>query len=153
MTESSTRRAGGAWLLLCGALALHVVDEAATGFLSVYNPSAMAIRARAAWLPVPVFGFWEWLLGLTAAVMVLTGLSWFVFRGDRWIRALGCVLAIVMIANALGHTLGTIFGRTVEGVTFARPMPGFYSSPLLLAASVYLLYALRRVNVRAPRSS
>ena len=34
-----------AWILLCLALALHVFDEATTGFLGVYNPTVLAIRA------------------------------------------------------------------------------------------------------------
>jgi hypothetical protein len=49
-----------------------------------------------------------------------------------------------MILNALGHTLGTILGHTVPSVRFARPMPGFYSSPLLAAASLFLIWTLRK---------
>jgi hypothetical protein len=48
-----------------------------------------------------------------------------------------------MIANACGHTAGTIAGRGFFSVPIRRPMPGFYSSPLLLAASIYLLLRLR----------
>jgi len=62
---------GIAWVALCLAFALHIVDEASTGFLSVYNPTVLAMRERA-----------------------------------------------------------------------ARPMPGFYSSPGLLAASIYKLFRL-----------
>jgi hypothetical protein len=58
-------------------------------------------------------------------------------------RPIAYVFAILMLVNGLGHTLGTIFGRTVESVRFPRPMPGFYSSPFLLVASVYLLSQLR----------
>jgi hypothetical protein len=54
-----------------------------------------------------------------------------------------------MVFNAAGHTFGTVFGRTVETVRFARPMPGFYSSPFLLAAALYLLYWLRRSRASA----
>jgi hypothetical protein len=36
-----------------------------------------------------------------------------------------------------------VAGRTVASVQFSRPMPGFYSSPFLLAASVLLLVRLR----------
>jgi hypothetical protein len=49
-----------------------------------------------------------------------------------------------MVLNAVGHTLGTVFGRTIASVEFSRPMPGFYSSPFLLAASIYVLVQLRR---------
>jgi hypothetical protein len=52
--------------------------------------------------------------------------------------------ALLMVLNAVGHTLGTVFGRTIASVEFSRPMPGFYSSPFLLAASIYVLVQLRR---------
>lgn len=145
----SDRSFGRAWLLLCLALAAHVLDEALTGFLSVYNPTVLAIRSSVPWLPLPVFRFDVWLSGLILAVILLAGLSTFAFRGARWIRIAAYVFAIIMIVNAVGHTLGTIFGRTIAAsVHFERPMPGFYSSPLLLAASIYLLY-----QVRLPRST
>jgi hypothetical protein len=137
---------GIAWILLCLALAAHVTDEASTGFLEVYNPTVVALRARLGSWPMPTFEFREWLIGLIVAVLVLLVLSPFVFRGSGWIRPLFYFLAVVMFANGLAHTAGTIFGRTVSSVRFARPMPGFYSSPLLLAASVYALIQLRRTR-------
>lgn len=136
-------RVGRAWLALCFALGAHVTDEALTGFLAVYNPTAMALREKLPWLPLPVFHFETWLAGLILAVLVLLALSVFVSRGARWTRPAAYALAIMMTANALGHTAGTLFGRTVASVPFPRPMPGFYSSPLLLAASIWLLVQLR----------
>jgi hypothetical protein len=140
---SPHRSVGHAWLALCLALAVHVADEAANSFLAVYNPTAAAVRARAPWLPLPVFDFETWLAGLIVAIAALTALSPSVSRGARGTRPLAYVFAAVMAANALGHTAGTVLGRTVESVRFARPMPGFYSSPLLLAASVHLWLRLR----------
>ena len=137
---------GIAWVLLCLALAAHVTDEATTGFLAVYNPTVIALRARLGYWPMPTFEFRGWLTGLITAVLVLLALSPFVFRGSRWIRPLFYFFAILMIANGLGHTAATIFGRTVSSVRFPRPAPGFYSSPLLLAASVYALIQLRRTR-------
>jgi len=134
---------GRAWLLLCGALALHVFDEASTGFLQVYNPTVMAIRQQLPWLPLPVFRFDVWIVGLIVAIIALVLLSPLIFRGVGWTRVAGYVLAIFMMANAAGHTLGTMAGRTVSSVRFEGPMPGFYSSPVLLAASVYLLFRLQ----------
>jgi hypothetical protein len=49
-----------------------------------------------------------------------------------------------MFLNGMGHTLFSILGHTVPAVTFPRPAPGFYSSPLLFAASVWLMLRLRR---------
>lgn len=135
---------GRAWLVLCVALAAHVVDEAAHDFLGVYNPTAEVLRTRAPWLPVPVFPFEWWISGLVVAVVVLWSLSPFVFGGSRRMRPLAYALGIVMVFNAAGHAAGTLFGRTVDSVRFARPMPGFYSSPALMAASLYLLACLRR---------
>jgi len=40
---------GSAWFGLCVAFALHIVDEAGTGFLAVYNPTVTILHQR-----------WEW---------------------------------------------------------------------------------------------
>ena len=143
------RQVGQAWLWLCLALALHVADEALTGFLGVYNPTVIALRNRFPWFPMPVFSFGQWLGGLIIAVVGLSLLSVFAFKGSRWIRPLGYAFALLMLANAIGHTMGTLFGRTVESVQFARPMPGFYSSPFLFAAAIYLLIRLCSSAVRS----
>jgi hypothetical protein len=135
---------GWAWVLLCIAFVLHVTDETATHFLSVYNPTVMALRGQYGWFPMPTFGFYEWFIGLVVVNVVLLCLSPLVFRGVRWLRPVAYFLAIIMFLNAMGHTIGTIAGRTVASVQFARPMPGFYSSPGLFAASIYMLYCLRR---------
>lgn len=139
----ANRKVGRAWLALCCALGLHVADEAATGFLAVYNPTVVALRERMPWLPLPVFRFETWMAGLVIAIIALFALSPSVFRGARWMRPAGYALSMMMAANALGHTIGTLLGRTTESVHFPRPMPGFYSSPFLLAASIYLLLQLR----------
>src|SRR5690242_9446524 len=75
-----------AWVALCLAFVLHVVDEASTGFLSVYNPTVIAKRQRFAWFPMPTFEFSEWLFGLIVANLVLLALSPFAFRGSQWLR-------------------------------------------------------------------
>jgi hypothetical protein len=138
----SSSKLGVAWVALCLALALHVADEALTGFLSVYNPTILALRPRDWWFP-PTFEFRVWLTGLILGVVTGLALSPLFFRGVRWARPIGYFLAVVVgILNALGHITGTILGHTVPSVRFPRPMPGFYSSPFLLAASVYLLVQL-----------
>jgi len=139
-------KVGTAWLCLCVALAAHVTDEAMTGFLSVYNPTVIALRGRLGWWPMPTFAFRDWLGGLILLVIVLLLLSPFMFGGARWMRPIAYILAVIMIGNAMGHTAGTIFGRTVSSMRFPRPMPGFYSSPLLLAASIFLLVELRKTR-------
>jgi hypothetical protein len=96
---------------------------------------------------MPTFGFREWLAGLCLGILVLAALSPFAFRNARWIRPLLFVLALVVgILNALGHIAGTVLGRTVSSVRFDRPAPGFYSSPLLLAAGIYALVQIWRTR-------
>ena len=98
---------------LCRLRRPHVADEALTGFLLVYNPTVIALRQWYAWFPMPVFEFTDWLTGLVIAVVVLLALSPFAFRGAPWLRPLAYVLAVVMLINGIGHTLGTIFGHTL----------------------------------------
>jgi hypothetical protein len=142
--------AGGCLGCALRAMALHVTDEALTGFLSVYNPTVLALRAKLGFWPMPTFGFGEWLTGLIVAVLVLLALSPFVFRGARWIRPLFYFFAVIMLFNGLGHTAGTVLGHTVSSVRFPRPMPGFYSSPLLFITSVYALVQLRHTRTARP---
>lgn len=142
-----------AWVLLSLALAVHVLDEALTGFLAVYNPTVLAMKARLAWFPMPTFTFRMWLAGLIALCVLLLILTVWANQRYRIMKIAAYILTVIMIFNAAGHTLGTIFGRTVSGITFARPMPGFYSSPLLLAASIYLLVAVRRKRTMVAAAS
>jgi hypothetical protein len=137
--------------MLWMALALHVVDEALTGFLSVYNPTVSALRARFGFWPMPTFEFREWLTGLTLGILLLAALSPFAFRNVRWMRPLFYFCAIVAgVMNALGHTIATVLGHTVITVQFPRPAPGFYSSPLLLIVSMYALLQLRQTRHLPP---
>lgn len=118
-----------AWLLLTGALAIHVIDEALTGFLEFYNP--LVLRIRPAWSPFPpTFDFGPWLGGLIVLVVVLLLLTPAVRRGAPGTRAASWILAVIMFLNGVGHLAGSIY--------FGRWLPGATSAPLLLVASVYL---------------
>jgi hypothetical protein len=138
---------GRAWFALTVAFALHVLDEATTGFLAVYNPTVIAMRTRWGWFPMPTFEFREWLVGLILAVAVCFALTPPASRGARWLRPLAWLYAVIHLLNALGHTLGTIYGHTVASVTFSRPAPGFYSSPCLFIGSIWLMVRLRQTAV------
>ena len=122
---------GVAWLALCVALAIHVIDEASTDFLSVYNPAVRTIRAQLPFIPLPTFSFSVWLSGLIAAVVVLSLLSPFAFRGARAMASLSYVFGFLMLGNGLLHIGASVY--------MGRAMPGVYSSPLLLVCSSYLL--------------
>jgi hypothetical protein len=134
---------GLAWLLLCLAFCAHVADEALTGFLNVYNPTVIAIRERLSWFPMPTFAYREWLIGLILANLILLALTPFAYRNSRALRPLAYFFAGVMLLNGIGHTIFTVLGRTVASAQFARPAPGFYSSPFLLITSIYLFLRLR----------
>jgi len=126
------------------AFALHISDEATTGFLGVYNPTVSMLRASWGWFPMPTFEFREWLVGLILTCTLLFCLTPIAERGMPGLRPLAWVYAVIMFLNGMGHTLFSILGRTVASVTFPRPAPGFYSSPFLFATSVWLMVRLRR---------
>jgi len=143
-SESGERSNFGlAWLLLCLAFCAHVADEALTGFLPIYNATVLAMRSQYKWFPMPPFEFRDWLTGLIVANIVLQLLTPFAFRNAWWLRPLAYFYATVHLLNGTGHTLATIFGRTASSIHISRPAPGFYSSPLLFAGSIYLFMRLR----------
>jgi hypothetical protein len=138
-----TSQFGRAWVAMALTIAVHVTDEAATDFLSVYNPAARAIRARLPFLPLPTFTFRVWLAGLILGILLLLALSPLAFRGRRWTIWAAFPLGILMFGNGLGHIGGSIY--------LGRLMPGAYSAPLLLIASAWLLrQAWRQLRAPAP---
>lgn len=131
--ESAPIRHMRAWLLLVGVLAVHVLDEALTGFLDFYNPLVLGIRSQMPWFPMPTFTFGVWLAGLALLVLLLVVLAPAVHRGARATGVASWLLSVVMFMNGLGHLAGSLYYR--------RWLPGATSAPLLLAASVLLAYA------------
>jgi len=144
---------GSAWFALCVAFALHIVDEASSGFLAVYNPTVTILRGRWGWFPTGTFEFGDWLAALVAACGVLFFLTPVAGRGMSGLRPLAWVYAVLMFLSGLGSDVFSILGHTVAAVTVPRPGPGFYSSPFLFVASLWLMYRLRRtaqVDFRLP---
>ena len=124
-----------AWMALCGALAVHVADEALTGFLDLYNPAVLALREKYPLLSLPTFTFEIWLALLIFAVLAISAASFFVWKGRWAMRPISHVFAVFMLINGLGHIAGSFYMREF--------MPGVYSSPLLLAASIALIVCTR----------
>ena len=120
-----------AWISLCGALAVHVADEALTDFLALYNPAVLTIRERYPFLPLTTFTFEGWLALLIFAIVALTGASFFVWKGRWAMRPISYAFAGFMLLNGLLHIAGSFYIGTF--------MSGVYSSPLLLAASIFLI--------------
>jgi len=127
-------RFGVAWVMLCVGLVIHVIDEALTDFLSVYNPAVRALRARFPFLPLPTFTFPVWLGGLITVTLLLVALSPAAFRGEPAMRPAAYLFGIVMAGNGLLHLFGSVYMRKV--------MPGTWSAPIILAAAVYLLVSV-----------
>jgi hypothetical protein len=125
-----------AWVFLALAIALHVTDEALTGFLPLYNSIVESLRESYSWVPLPTFSFPVWLTGLAIGVLVLLGLSPFVFRGSAFLRPVSYVLGILMMGNALGHIGASMYWGILA--------PGVLSSPILLLAALALLIATDR---------
>jgi hypothetical protein len=133
---STDKHLGRGWLLLTAALALHVADEATHDFLSLYNPTVLSLREQWAWFPMPTFTYEGWLTGLVTAIFFLLLLTPFAYRRARWLAPLAWIYGVLMALNGIGHTaISLAQGRAVAGV---------YSSPFLLAAAVYLLWAVWR---------
>ena len=120
-----------AWLLLVATLAIHVADEALTGFLDFYNPLVRQIRTRWTWFPMPTFTFDVWLIGLIVLVILLTLLAP-VIRQGGWVAAVfSWIFSSIMLLNGLGHLAGSVY--------FQQWLPGASSAPLLLAFSLLLM--------------
>jgi hypothetical protein len=134
MPAATASRHAAAWHILCVVLALHVVDEALTGFLDFYNPLILSFRP--AWSPFPpTFRFDVWLVGLILLVIGLRLLTPWIRRGGTGARVASWIFAVIMFANGCAHLLGSAY--------VGRWLPGATTGPLLLAASVYLARSIR----------
>ena len=141
---SLPERHARAWLFLVAALALHVLDEALTGFLDFYNPLVLQLRESLGFWPMPTFTFGVWLSGLVALVVILTVLTPAVRRGATGTRLVSWVLAVIMLGNGIAHLAGSVYYR--------RWLPGATSAPLLLVASIRLMNATLTRSRRADAS-
>lgn len=137
-TTNRTKQWGYAWLALGIAIALHVADEAVTGFLPFYNSIALSLRESYSWIPLPTFSFSVWLAGLIGGVILLLGLSPLVFAGQSVFRPISYFLGVLMTLNALGHIGGSVYFGTLA--------PGTISSPFLLVTAVALVIAAGRAR-------
>jgi hypothetical protein len=129
-----------AWLALTATLGIHVLDEAVHDFLSVYNPQARAIREHLGIPFPPIFTWRLWWAGLGAALLLLTFIGCCAVGRRPSMRIVAAGYAVLMLANAAGHFAGSLYWK--------RWMPGVYSSPLLLAAAIWLLVEVRRTAAR-----
>jgi hypothetical protein len=123
-----------AWLILSLVLGLHVAEEAASGRFAIYDDLLDWIGFFLPFVEMPAFRYNMWLINLTGAVVVLIGLTWLVVTRQGPMRLASYVLAIFASANALLH----IFLSVAAG----ELLPGTLTSPLVLAASLFLLISI-----------
>ncbi len=124
---------GIAWVLFAVTFTTHFTDEALHGFLPEYNSRVRMVRNKLPLLPIPTFSFASWLALLIAGFVALLCLSPLAFHGNTWLHIVARPIAVVVgVFNAGLHLVGSIW--------YHRRMPGIYSSPLLLIASIYLLW-------------
>ena len=136
VAEARTRQWGMAWVVLALAIGLHVVDEAVTDFLPLYNSLVTSLRTSYSWIPLPTFSFSVWITGLAAGVGFLLALSPLVFAGNLYLRPFAYFLGVLMAFNALAHLAGSLYLGEIA--------PGALSSPILLLAAVVLLVTTHR---------
>lgn len=127
------RRRFTAWLLLCAALAAHIGEEAATGFLDLWNPEVASLGLAALRFRFPV---WITLLALGVAGLLI--LSYWVRRGTWWTPAAAYAFIFLTLSNGIAHLAFSLHRRAM--------MPGAYTSPLLIAASIFLWTTLRPIT-------
>jgi hypothetical protein len=125
------RRRYFAWLLLCAVFAIHVADEASTGFLELYNPAVTAMG-----MPAVQFTFPVWITLLALAVVGFLILSYWVRRGTWWTVQASYAFSLLMFSNGIAHLIFSILKHAW--------MSGAYTSPLLVAASINLWIAAAR---------
>jgi len=128
--------AGERFWLLGLAQAAHSIEEmkaglydffwTATGRFQSWLPGFPRMRMEAGTFGVINMGIIAFLLGIAP----------FVAAGRPWALAVARVAAVVEIANGIGHLAGV--------VVFRGYVPGAATAPLLVAAGVWLLAALRR---------
>ena len=138
--QTLRRRFGHAWVSLTIVLAFHIVDEALTDFLSVYNPIVREARARIGWFPMPEFTLEVWLTGLCMLLILLLALSPLAYRGSPALRVAAYPYAAIMFLNGIGHLVGSIY--------LGRWAPGATTAPLLIVASIWLLVGARAAHPR-----
>jgi len=134
---------GFAWLLLSLSSAANILDDALNDFLGYYNATVLTLFGHFSWFPRIDLTFREWLVGMIVADAVLLFLTPLAYRNSVYLRPLAYAFGVIMLLFGCGAVFASVLGHTVPSVHFTGMAPGTYSSPLILAASVYLLRRLR----------
>jgi hypothetical protein len=131
------------WLLLCLSLGANILDDALNDFLGYYNATVLSLYGHFSWFPRIDLTLRNWLVGVIVADAVLLLLTPFAYRNSSVLRPIAYIFSTIMLLIGSGSILASVLGQTVPSVHFAGGAPGIYTSPLLLAASVFLFWRLR----------
>ena len=119
---------------------MHVIDEAIFNFLPFYNSVVMNAKEKFSFFPFPDFTYQTWLSGLIILLIILYFLSIFAFQLKRWIIFSSLFFSVIMFLNGVLHIVASIY--------FNRPIGGVYSSPILIIASILLLWhAIKEIKL------
>ena len=127
-----SNRNSAAWFLLVFSVALHVTEEALTDFLPFYNQTVLRIRETFEFFPAPTFSFEVWIGGLIGAVILGFCLTPLINRNKKFMWFIMMIISILMVINGLIHISGSVY--------YGRILPGMWSSPVLIAAALYVFY-------------
>jgi hypothetical protein len=141
--SDKTGNPGAAWLLLCVSFATNILDDALNDFLGYYNATVLTLYGHFSWFPRIDLTFREWLVCMIVADAVLLLLTPLAYRNSVYLRPLAYAFGVILLLFGCGAVFASVLGHTVPSVHFTGMAPGTYSSPLILAASVYLLRRLR----------
>jgi hypothetical protein len=139
-----------AWFLLTAALALHIVEEAASGDYLRRAEALEAFRLVLPWLPIPRVDPGFWLINVFGAVVVLLSLTLAVVLGRKIMRHASYALAAFATANATLH----IASSAASGEVGA----GALTAPLMLGAALFLFVSIpfdgpERAKARRPATA
>ncbi len=129
---------GRPWLALCFCLAVHVAEEAFTGFLPFYGDATRAVSELLPFVTSPSLVLATSMWMSVAFVAILTALAPFAYRGASWMRVATIGVSLVALANVSGHIGGSML--------VGQALPGVYTTPLLAVVGVYALVSAWRWN-------
>jgi hypothetical protein len=139
LTRTARHRPNGLgrpWLALCLSLALHVAEEAYTGFLPAYGEATRAVGDLFPYVSSPSLAVAVSMWMSVVFVATLTVLVPLAYKGVAWMRPATVGVALVALANVSGHAGGSLFA--------GHAIPGVYTTPLLAIVGVYALAAAWR---------
>jgi hypothetical protein len=93
---------------------------------------------------MPTFTFGVWLVGLIVLIVVLAALTPAIKNRAPGMRVASWVLAVIMLANGIGHLAGSVY--------FGRWLPGATTAPLLIVSSVLLMLRASEPRTFEPRT-